>query len=133
MFTNMDGLHIVSAGRGAQGRVGEPPARSTARGWNHACRRMMKESSQCRYPTQPQHGDLAFRCRVAGVPAGLDSLKQTYFDSVMASRMDPCCVIGCIAGLDAWRDAGLGQDPRGPVDWDAGVVFGFGMGAFETV
>jgi 3-oxoacyl-(acyl-carrier-protein) synthase len=41
-------------------------------------------------------------------------------------------VIGCVAGLDCWDDAGLPRASDAPVDWDTGITFGTGLGGIET-
>ena len=40
-------------------------------------------------------------------------------------------MIGCIAGLDCWEDAGLTIDPDS-TDWNTSIVFGSGIGGVET-
>jgi 3-oxoacyl-(acyl-carrier-protein) synthase len=82
---------------------------------------------------QPRLAELGFCCQIGGIPAGIDEIAARYFEPMMLKRMDPHCVMGCIAALDAWADAGFVRDPAAPVDWDTGIVFGFGMGALQTV
>src|SRR5258707_12421194 len=63
---------------------------------------------------RPELADLNFSCQVAGVPESIDELRDRYFDPVLQLGMDRYSVIGCIAGLDCWRDAGLEQHPDYP-------------------
>jgi len=38
---------------------------------------------------------------------------------------------GCIAGMDAWRDAGLDIDKDSEIDFDSGTIFGAGTSGIE--
>ena len=79
----------------------------------------------------PELKALGFACQVAGVPEDLDELRDRYFDPVLQLGMDRYTVLGCIAALDCWHDAGLAVDPDTP-DWDTSIVFGSGIGGVET-
>ena len=81
---------------------------------------------------EPRMAELDFACQVAGVPRNIDAMRDRYFDERTQIGMDRHAVIGCIAGLDCWDDAGLPRDSEAPVDWDAGIAFGTGIGAIET-
>ena len=81
----------------------------------------------------PEMASLGFSCQVAGVPAEIDALRDRYFDQATLLGMDRYSVLGCIAGLDCWRDAGLERGAHLPVDWDTAVVFGSGIGGIETI
>ena len=76
---------------------------------------------------------LGCACQVGGVPAGVDLLRDRYFDSCLLTGMDRHAVLGCIAGLDCWQDAGLSRFRDGHVDWDTALSFGSGIGSLETV
>ena len=67
---------------------------------------------------QPRLAELGFCCQIGGIPQGIDEIAARYFEPMMLKRMDPHCVMGCIAALDAWADAGFVRDPAAPVDWD---------------
>jgi 3-oxoacyl-(acyl-carrier-protein) synthase len=82
---------------------------------------------------QPEMAALNFSCHVAGVPADTDALRDRYFDPATQVGMDPSTVLGCVAGLDCWEDAGFRRDRSPFVDWDTGVTLGTGIGALETV
>src|SRR5258705_442131 len=81
---------------------------------------------------RPELADLNFSCQVAGVPGAIDDLRDRYFDPVLQLGMDRYSVIGCIAGIDCWRDAGLEQHPEYP-DWNTSIIFGSGIGGLHTV
>ena len=82
---------------------------------------------------QPAMESAGFLCHVAGVPDGIDQLRDRYFDPATLHGMDRYCVLGCIAGLDCWDDAGLQRGADLPVDWDTAVMFGSGIGGIETI
>src|SRR5512133_4339154 len=67
--------------------------------------------------SRPELAGLGFGCQVAGVPEDVDGLRDRYFDTVAQLGMDRYTVMGCIAGLDCWADAGLSID-RAMADWD---------------
>ena len=81
---------------------------------------------------RPELASLGFACQVAGVPENVDGLAQSYFEPPTLIAMDRCSIIGCIAGLDAWDDAGMPR-VQPAVDWDSAIVFGSGIGAIETI
>ncbi len=82
---------------------------------------------------RPDLAELGFSCQVNGVPENLDGLRDRYFDQAVQLGMDRHSVIGCIAGLDCWVDAGLSLQRDGQVDWETGITFGTGIGGIETI
>ena len=56
---------------------------------------------------RPDLAALNFGCQVAGVPDDLDEPPDRYFDPAANSAWIATAVIGCIAGIDCWGDAGL--------------------------
>src|SRR3954454_3280864 len=82
---------------------------------------------------QPRMAERGFSCQVAGVPENTDALRDRYFDQAVQYGMDRHAVIGCIAGLDCWNDAGLPRNRPLEVDWDTGIVMGTGIGGLETI
>jgi 3-oxoacyl-(acyl-carrier-protein) synthase len=83
--------------------------------------------------SQEEMTRLGFGCQVAGVPQGLDGLRDRYFDPALHVGMDTTTVLGCVAGIDCWEDAGFLRDRVDQVDWNTGVVLGTGVGALDTV
>ena len=79
---------------------------------------------------------LQFGCQVGGTPPVTEELKARYFSDLTRSRLTADGIVyGCIAGVDAWTDAGLSLIPReaeGP-DWDSGCVFGTGLAGPEAI
>ncbi|MBQ0736191.1 beta-ketoacyl-[acyl-carrier-protein] synthase family protein [Aquimarina celericrescens] len=72
--------------------------------------------------------NLKFSCQIAGLPNYNENYLNNYFNKIQlrglkASGME----YGVIAGMDAWKDAGLCiNDSEVPL-WDAGVIFGTGI------
>ncbi|NKI32364.1 beta-ketoacyl-[acyl-carrier-protein] synthase family protein [Croceivirga thetidis] len=71
--------------------------------------------------------NLNFSCQVAGQP-DLNSIELlNYFSSVELRGLNSSgLVYGALAGLEAYKDAGLQFNPSSP-NWDLGVVFGTGI------
>jgi 3-oxoacyl-(acyl-carrier-protein) synthase len=82
---------------------------------------------------RPELAALNFSCHVAGVPEGIEEMRDRYFDPAIQVGMDTSTVLGCIAGLDCWQDAGFRPERSPMVDWDTGVILGTGIGGLETV
>ncbi|WP_299436347.1 beta-ketoacyl-[acyl-carrier-protein] synthase family protein [uncultured Aquimarina sp.] len=72
---------------------------------------------------------LKFSCQIAGKPIYRKDYLNDYFNSVQLKGLNASGLeYGVIAGLDAWKDAGLAitdktEDPL----WDAGIIFGTGV------
>jgi 3-oxoacyl-(acyl-carrier-protein) synthase len=82
---------------------------------------------------RPELAALNFSCHVAGVPDSIAGLRDRYFDPAMHVGLDDVTVLGCVAGLDCWEDAGFSHERSPHVDWDTGVTLGTGVGALETI
>ncbi len=82
---------------------------------------------------RPEMARLGFGCQVAGVPEETDALAAQYFDPTELAGMDRHVVMGSIAALDCWKDAGFERAFDGPVDWETAVAFGSGIGSIDTV
>lgn len=69
--------------------------------------------------------ELGFRCQVAGVPEISEDILNEYFTRIELKGLACTGLIyGTIAGMQAWKIAGLpipeGEEPN----WDSGVIFG---------
>src|SRR5947208_16994252 len=82
--------------------------------------------------SRPERAALGFGCTVGGIPGNIDLLRDRYFDSTQLMGMDRHAVMGCIAGLDCWEDAGFSREASDTVDWDTALSFGSGIGSVET-
>ncbi len=79
-----------------------------------------------------EHG---FRCRVAGVPQGVDALAESTFDEELLLAMNQSHRYASLAAVEAWQDAGLARPAAGDdaVDWHTGAVLGTGIGGMDTI
>lgn len=83
----------------------------------------------------PQLEELKFGCHVGGVPQGMADKAPQYFDEEALLAMNESMIYSGIAGIDAWKDAGL-EVPAADGDvvhWDAGAVIGIGACGMDTV
>lgn len=72
--------------------------------------------------------DLNFGCQIAGKPEIPDGLLEKYFTALQLRDLQ-CSGLeyGMIAGIDAWKDAGLLPTDKDIVDYDSGIVFGVSL------
>ncbi|WP_299180263.1 beta-ketoacyl synthase [uncultured Aquimarina sp.] len=72
---------------------------------------------------------LKFSCQIAGKPNYRKDYLNEYFSSVQQKGLNASGLeYGVIAGLDAWKNAGLKiTDKKEQPLWDAGVIFGTGI------
>ena len=76
--------------------------------------------------------DLNFSCCIGGIPTVPEEMKATYFTSLQLRNFNsPGILYGCIAGIDAWNDAGLPMNNSVTPDWDTGTVFGAGSSGID--
>lgn len=79
--------------------------------------------------------ELNFACCIGGIPPLENVNMDDYFTLLQQKQINASGIIyGCIAGLDAWRDAGftipsIEEQP----DWDSGCVFGAGLAGIEVI
>lgn len=75
--------------------------------------------------------DLNFSCCIGGIPEISDALKKQYFTDLQLRNFNSSGILyGCIAGMDAWKDAGL-EINNTELDFDSGTVFGTGTSGVE--
>ena len=71
---------------------------------------------------------LRFACQVAGEPLIKDNVLPRYFSPLQLRGLNASgLVYGVIAGMDAWKDAGLPTASSEFPDWDSGILFGTGI------
>ena len=76
--------------------------------------------------------DLKFSCCIGGIPSVSEVLKSQYLTPLQLRGFDSSGILyGCIAGMDAWKDAGFVIDKNSPIDYDSGMVFGTGNSGIE--
>ncbi|WP_298899564.1 beta-ketoacyl synthase [uncultured Psychroserpens sp.] len=79
-----------------------------------------------------QLADLQFSCCIGGAPLISEEKKLEYLTPLQLRGFNSSGILyGCIAGIDAWKDAGLVVDPKGKLDFDSGTVFGTGTSGVE--
>jgi 3-oxoacyl-[acyl-carrier-protein] synthase-1 len=86
--------------------------------------------SGIKYDAQLQ--ELQFSCHIAGKPDISDELKLQYFSELELRGFNSSGIMyGVIAGMEAWKDAGLVIENNENPDWDSGVIFGSGTSGIE--
>lgn len=76
--------------------------------------------------------DLNFSCCIGGVPEISEELKSNYFTPLQLRNFNSSGILyGCIAGIDAWKDAGFSVDPESKLDFESGAIFGTGTSGVE--
>ena len=79
-----------------------------------------------------QLADLQFSCQISGTPEISESLKLEYFTELELRNFNSTGILyGVIAGIDAWKDAGLSIENNKEPDWDSGTIFGAGTSGIE--
>ena len=69
--------------------------------------------------------DLKFSCCIGGIPPVSEEMKNNYLTPLQLRGFDSAGILyGCIAGMDAWKDAGFVIDKNSPIDYDSGMVLG---------
>lgn len=76
--------------------------------------------------------DLNFSCQIGGKPQVSEEKLKEYFTPLQLRGLNSSGIIyGVIAGIDAWKDAGLEIQSKTEADWDSGIIFGTGMSGVE--
>lgn len=81
---------------------------------------------------QPELERLGFSCQIAGKPELTEDQIQNYFTPLEIRNLDSSGICyGVIAGLDAWKDAGLEHAGELEPDWESGTIFGTGTSGID--
>ena len=76
--------------------------------------------------------DLKFSCQIAGKPEVSDELASKYLSPWQLKNFNSNGILyGVIAGIDAWKNAGLTFSSDNEPDWDSGIIFGTGTSGVE--
>lgn len=76
--------------------------------------------------------DLNFSCQTGGVPNISDELKSKYFTNLQQRGFKSSGILyGCIAGVDAWKDAGFEKNEASELDYETGLIFGTGTSGID--
>lgn len=76
--------------------------------------------------------DLNFSCCIGGIPEVSEELKSEYLTPLQLRGFNSSGILyGCMAGIDAWKDAGFAISENSTVDYDTGMIFGTGTSGIE--
>ncbi len=77
--------------------------------------------------------DMNFSCCIGGIPEVSEDLKLKYLSPLQLRNFTSSGILyACMAGIDAWHDAGLSFAEEEP-HWDSGCVFGTGISGVEKM
>ncbi len=80
----------------------------------------------------PELERLQFSCQIAGTPEVSNALTLNYFSELELRNFNSTGILyGVIAGIDAWKDAGLPIENNENPDWNTGTIFGTGTSGIE--
>ncbi|MSP85312.1 MAG: beta-ketoacyl-[acyl-carrier-protein] synthase family protein [Flavobacteriaceae bacterium] len=75
---------------------------------------------------------LQFSCQISGTPDISPELISNYFTELELRNFNSSGILyGVIAGIDAWKDAGLLINKDNEPDWDSGTIFGTGTSGID--
>ena len=75
---------------------------------------------------------LQFSCQISGTPNISPELISNYFTELELRNFNSSGILyGVIAGIDAWKDAGLLINNDNEPDWDSGTIFGTGTSGID--
>ncbi len=79
-----------------------------------------------------QLADLQFSCQISGTPQVSEEKKREYLSELELRNFNASGILyGIMAGVDAWRDAGMTIEDQPSPDWDSGTIFGTGTSGIE--
>ena len=91
---------------------------------------LKKGLSGIRHDQQLQ--ELQFSCQIAGQPQISEELKSEYFTDLELRGFNSTGILyGVIAGMEAWKNAGLPIESKDDPDWDSGTIFGSGTSGID--
>jgi 3-oxoacyl-(acyl-carrier-protein) synthase len=80
----------------------------------------------------PELERLQFSCQIAGKPEIATELALQYFSELELRNFNSTGILyGVMAGIDAWKDAGLSIEIKEEPDWDSGTIFGTGTSGID--
>jgi 3-oxoacyl-(acyl-carrier-protein) synthase len=76
--------------------------------------------------------DKGFSCCIGGIPKISEEKKEQYLTPLQLRGFNSTSILyGCMAGIDAWKDAGFSVDENSKLDYDSGLIFGTGTSGIE--
>ncbi len=80
----------------------------------------------------PELERLQFSCQIAGKPEISTELSLNFFTELELRNFNSSGILyGVIAGIDAWKDAGLSMEIQENPDWYSGTIFGTGTSGID--
>ena len=80
----------------------------------------------------PQLAEMGFSCQIAGKPELSPEIISSYFTSLELKNFNSTGILyGVIAGMEAWKNAGLPLETNDTPDWDSGTIFGTGTSGID--
>ena len=78
--------------------------------------------------------DKGFSCCIGGIPEISEEKKAAYLTPLQLRGFNSTSILyGCMAGIDAWKDAGFKVDESSVLDYDTGLIFGTGTSGIEKL
>lgn len=78
--------------------------------------------------------DKGFSCCIGGIPAISEGKIAAYLTPLQLRGFNSTSILyGCMAGIDAWKDAGFLVDETSELDSDSGIIFGTGNSGIEKL
>ncbi|HSI70977.1 MAG TPA: beta-ketoacyl-[acyl-carrier-protein] synthase family protein [Gillisia sp.] len=72
--------------------------------------------------------ELKFSCQIGGKPEIPQEMLEKYFTPLQLRGLNSSGIVyGVIAGMDAWKDAGLEPAAEDEAAYDSGIIFGTGI------
>ena len=79
-----------------------------------------------------QLADLGFSCCIGGIPQISEEKKEEHLTPLQLKGFNSSGILyGCIAGIDAWKDAGFTVNSDSRLDFESGTVFGTGTSGVD--
>jgi len=78
--------------------------------------------------------DKGFSCCIGGIPTVSEEKKAAYLTPLQLRGFNSTSILyGCIAGMDAWKDAGFSAEENSSLDYNSGLIFGTGTSGIEKL
>ncbi|MFQ3181807.1 MAG: 3-oxoacyl-[acyl-carrier-protein] synthase-1, partial [Polaribacter sp.] len=75
-----------------------------------------------------------FSCCIGGIPQVSEEKISAYLTPLQLRGFNSTSILyGCMAGIDAWKDAGFSVDENSKLDYDSGLIFGTGNSGIEKL
>ncbi len=75
---------------------------------------------------------LQFSCQIVGKPEISTEFALRYFSELELRNFNSTGILyGVIAGIDAWKNAGLSMEIKSEPDWESGTIFGTGTSGID--